>query len=99
MAATGPLGPVAAWALACRGCRAPLRLGLDRRQRRGDRLLPAAGDQPAPPLAQAPQVGGELAVVGELRAGATGLLGEHEGLHHVRDRPADQPEVDPLRPG
>jgi hypothetical protein len=98
MAATGPLGPVAAWAPACRGYRAPLRLGLDRRQRRRDRLLPAAGDQPAPPLAQAPQVGGDLPVVGQQRA-TVGLLGEQERLDHVGNRAADQPEVDPLRPG
>ena len=79
--------------------RAPFGFGLDRRQRVRDRLLPATRNQLTPALSQEPQVGPDLPVVGKPRAGATRLLAEHERLHDVRNRPADQPEVDPLRAG
>jgi hypothetical protein len=74
-------------------------LGLDRRQRGRHRLLPAARDQRTPALSRPPQVGPDLPVVGQPRAGPAGLLAEHERLHDVGNRPADQPEVDPLGSG
>jgi hypothetical protein len=81
------------------GCGPPFGFRLDRCQRGRHRLLPAAGDQPAPPPAQAPQVGGQLPLVAQQRAGTIGLLLQRERLDHVGDRAADQPEVDPLGPG
>ena len=58
--------------------RAPLGLGLDRGQRGRHRLLPAARHQRTPALPRPPQVGADLAAVGQPRAGPTGLLGQHE---------------------
>src|SRR4029450_4670867 len=80
-------------------CRAPFGFGLDRSQGGGDCLFPAPRNQLTPALSQEPQVGPDLPIVGQPRAGTTGMLGEHERLHDVRDRPADQPEVDPLGRG
>src|SRR5829696_3721362 len=70
--------------------RAPFGLDLDRSQRGRHRLLPAARDQLTPALPRPPQVGPDLPVVGQPRAGPTGLLDEHECFHDVGNRPADQ---------
>jgi hypothetical protein len=57
---------------------AALGLGSERVERRGDRALPRSGDAIAPPRAERPEVGAELAGVRERRAG--GGRAELEGL-------------------
>ena len=79
--------------------RAPFGFGLDRRQGGRDRLLPAPRNQLTPALSRSHRSAPISPFVGKPRAGATGLHGKHERPHDVRDRPADQSEVDPLGPG
>ena len=70
--------------------------GRDRLHRRVDGALPLACDRPAPRPADGPEVGAELAHVRELGATAVDRA-KLEVLLRVRDRPAEQAEVDAAR--
>src|SRR6476469_370539 len=90
----GSAGSAAAMAALAHGG-APFRLGSDARERLRHGALPGPRDELAPPAANAPQVGAQLAPVLELRPAIH--LSQFEGLEHVRDRAAHEPKGDALR--
>src|SRR6476660_6302801 len=79
----GSAGSAAAMAARAHGG-APFRLGSDARERLRHGALPGPRDELAPPAANAPQVGAQLAPVLELRA--VRRPPHFEGLAHVRHR-------------
>ena len=72
----------------------PLGLGDDWFERGADGLLRGADDTVAPPGAERPEVGSELALPGEAGPAVAGL--QAEGFDQVGDGAADDAEVDPL---